>query len=100
MQKLNSTLQKEVDTLQDEKLFLQTEVDRLNQEADIREINLRGEEDRCSRIREELLSVREELNKLYLTHDMLEQQKVEADNAISNLERAKGSWVDSYKFTN
>lgn len=65
-------------------------MDRLNQEADIREINLRGEEDRCSRIREELLSVREELNKTYLAHDMLEQQKIEADNQIASLEKAKG----------
>lgn len=79
-----------MDSLQEEKMFLQGEIDRLNQEAEIREINLRGEEDRCSRIREELLSVREELNKLYLAHDMLEQQKIEADNIISNLERAKG----------
>lgn len=79
-----------MDSLQEEKLFLQSEIDRLNQEAEVREINLRGEEDRCSRIREELLSVREELNKLYLTYDMLEQQKMEADNIISNLERAKG----------
>lgn len=79
-----------MDSLQEEKLFLQAEIDRLNQEAEIREINLRGEEDRCSRIREELLGVREELNKLYLTHDMLEQQKIEAEDIISNLERAKG----------
>lgn len=91
---MNNTLQKEVDSLQEEKLFLQSEIDRLNQEAEIREINLRGEEDRCSRIREELLSVREELNKLYLTHDMLEQQKLEADSIISNLERAKGLMVE------
>lgn len=76
--------------MQDEKLFLQSEVDRLHQEADIREINLRGEEDRCSRIREELLSVREELNKLYLSHEMLEQQKLESDNLISALEKARG----------
>lgn len=79
-----------MDSLQEEKLFLQTEIDRLNQDGEIREMNLRGEEDRCSRIREELLSVREELNKLYLAHDMLEQQKLEADSIISNLERAKG----------
>lgn len=90
LQKINNKLQKEVDTLQDEKIFLQSEVDRLNQESDLREITLRGEEDRCSRIREELLSVREELNKLYLSYDMLEAQKLEADDLISNLEKIKG----------
>lgn len=84
-----------MEVLQDEKVFLQSEVDRLNQEADIREINLRGEEDRCSRIREELLSVREELNKLYLSHDMLEQQKFEAENVITSLEKAKGKILNS-----
>lgn len=90
LQNINNKLGKEMETLQDEKAFLQSEVDRLNQEADIREMNLRGEEDRCSRIREELLSVREELNKLYLSHDMLEQQKYEAENMIAALEKSKG----------
>lgn len=83
-------LQKDVDTLQDEKLFLQSEVDRLNHEAELREMNLRNEEDRCSRMREELLSVKEELNKLYLSYDMLEQQKMECENIISSLEKSKG----------
>lgn len=68
---------------------MQSEVDRLNHDADLRELNLRAEEDRCSRIREELLTVREELNKLYLSHDLLEQQKLEADNLITALEKNK-----------
>lgn len=89
LQKNNYKLQKEIDALTDEKIFLHGEIDRLNQEASIREIGLRGEEDRCSRMREELLTTREELNKLYLAHDMLEQQKTEADNLISSLERTK-----------
>lgn len=93
LQKTNNKLQKEVDTLHDEKIFLQSEVDRLNQEADLREITLRGEEDRCSRMREELLSVREELNKLYLSYDMLEAQKAEADNLVSNLEKIKSKLI-------
>lgn len=92
LQKHSGKLQKEVDTLTDEKIFLQSEVDRLNQDADLREMNLRAEEDRCSRIREELLTVREEVNRLYLSHDMLEQQKLEADSLISNLEKAKGKY--------
>ncbi|XP_063909729.1 rootletin isoform X3 [Zophobas morio] len=92
LQKNNNKLQKEIDGLQDEKIFLQTEIDRLNQEASIREINLRGEEERCSRIREELLSTREDLHKLYLSHDMLEQQKAEAENLISSLEKSKGEY--------
>lgn len=91
LQKSNMKLQKELDAVIDEKIFLQTEVDRLNQDSDLREINLRAEEDRCSRMREELLTVREELNKLYLSHDMLEQQKLEADKLISALEKSKGN---------
>lgn len=79
--------------MHDERHFLQAEVDRLNHDADLRELNLRGEEDRCSHIREELLTVREELNKLYLSHDMLEQQKLEADKLISSLEKTKGKQV-------
>lgn len=35
-------------------------------------MNLRAEEDRCSRLREELLTIREDLNKAYLSKDMLE----------------------------
>lgn len=92
LQKHNNKMQKDLDALHDEKIFLQSEIDRLNQDADLREISLRGEEDRCSRMREELLTVREELNKLYLSHDMLEQQKLEADNMISNLEKIKRTY--------
>lgn len=44
--KAHSKLQKELDSNYQEKLFLQAEVERLNQEADLREITLRGEEDR------------------------------------------------------
>ncbi|XP_050294395.1 rootletin isoform X2 [Anthonomus grandis grandis] len=90
--KVNSKLQKELDSAYQEKIFLQSEVDRLNQEADLREITLRGEEDRCSRIREELLTVREELHKMCLANDMLEQQKLEAESIISNLEKIKNDY--------
>lgn len=90
LQKTNHKLQKLTDSLTDEKLFLQTEVDRLNQDANIREINLRTEEERCSRLHEELLTVREELNKMYLSQDMLEQQKIETDGLIIALEKSKG----------
>nr|CAI5860125.1 unnamed protein product [Callosobruchus analis] len=60
VQKSNQNLQKELSNVQNEKSFLQAEVERLNQEADLREIALRGEEDRCSRMREELLSLEDE----------------------------------------
>lgn len=92
LQKTNYRLEKELDTVHEEKIFLQSEVDRLNQDADLREIALRGEEDRCSRMREELLTVREELNKLYLAHDVLEAQKLEADNLIYTLEKTKADY--------
>lgn len=90
LQKANHKLQKLTDILNDEKLFLQTEVDRLNQDANIREINLRTEEERCSRLHEELLTAREELSKMYLSQDMLEQQKIESEGLIVALEKSKG----------
>ncbi|XP_045461010.1 rootletin [Harmonia axyridis] len=92
LQKTAQILQKESENLQDEKVFLQSEIDRLNQNIDLGEMNIRSEEDRSSRLREELLTVREELNKLYLSHDMLEQQKLEADILISSLEKTKADY--------
>lgn len=93
LQKINNKLQKEIESLHEEKIFLENEIVRLNQDGDLREINLRGEEDRCSRMREELLNVREELNKLHLSYDMLEQQKLEADSLISSLEKTKSMYI-------
>lgn len=90
LKKQNHKLQKLTDIINDEKIFLQTEVDRLNQDSTIREINLRTEEERCSRLHEELLTAREELSKMYLSQDMLEQQKMETDGLIVALERSKG----------
>lgn len=72
---------------------MHSEIDRLNQNINMGELNIRSEEDRSSRLREELLTVREELNKLYLSHDMLEQQKLEADILISSLEKTKGRQI-------
>lgn len=89
-------MQKLTDSLTDEKIFLQTEVDRMNQDANIREINLRTEEERCSRLHEELLTAREELNKMYLSQDMLEQQKMESEGLIAVLERTKGKIYPCY----
>lgn len=51
---------------------------------------MRSEEDRCSKMREELLTLREELSKTYLAKDMLEQQKLETDGLISQIEKSKG----------
>lgn len=53
-------------------------------------MSLRSEEDRCSKMREELLTLREDLNKAYLAKDMLEQQKFETDGLISQIEKNKG----------
>lgn len=89
VQKANSRLQKLADGLEDEKLFLQSEVDRLSREGELRETALRSEEERCSRLREDLLTAREELSKTYLARDLLEQQKLEAENVISQVEKAK-----------
>jgi len=41
-------------------------------------------------MREELLTLREDLNKAYLAKDMLEQQKLETDGLISQIEKSKG----------
>lgn len=57
---------------------------------------MRSEEDRCSKMREELLTLREELNKTYLSKDMLEQQKLETDGLISQIEKNKG--ISYYNF--
>lgn len=57
---------------------------------------MRSEEDRCSKMREELLTLREELNKTYLSKDMLEQQKLETDGLISQIEKSKG--ISYYNF--
>lgn len=89
LQKTNNRLQKLVDSLEDEKLFLQSEADRLQKEGEIREMSLRGEEDRNTRLREEILIVKDELDKLYLNKDMLEAQKMESDNLIMHLEKNK-----------
>lgn len=57
-----------------------------------REMNLRAEEDRCSRLREELLTVREDLSKTYLTKDMLEQQKSEVEALLAQVEKSRGMY--------
>jgi rootletin len=54
-------------------------------------MNLRAEEERCSRLREELLTLREEMNKACLSRDMLEQQKMESDGLIAHIEKSKGA---------
>lgn len=40
-------------------------------------------------MREETITLREELNKVYLTRDMLEQQRLEADATIGHLEKLR-----------
>nr|CAD7442663.1 unnamed protein product [Timema bartmani] len=90
LQKANSRLQKLCDSSEDEKIFLQSELDRVAKDADLRESNLRAEEERCSRLREELLTLREEMNRAYLSRDMLEQHKLETDSLINQLEKSKG----------
>lgn len=54
---------------------------------------MRAEEERCSRLREEVLTLREDMNKAYLSRDMLEQQKMESDNLIAQIEKSKGAVI-------
>lgn len=41
-------------------------------------------------MKEQLLTLREELSQAYLTKDMLEQQKLETDALITQIEKSKG----------
>lgn len=49
----------------------------------------RAEEERSSRMREETITLREELNKLYLSRDLLEQQRIESDGLLNMIEKQK-----------
>ncbi|XP_052739750.1 rootletin [Bicyclus anynana] len=87
LQKINSRLEKNIESLEGEKRALNSEVDRLHREASNRESVLRAEEERSSRMRSELVTVREELNKTALARDLLDQQKLEADAILSQMEK-------------
>src|SRR5690349_12506004 len=52
-------------------------------------IMFRAEEERSSRMREETITLREELNKLYLSRDLLEQQRIESDGLLTMIEKQK-----------
>ena len=90
IEKLNAKLEKVCRSLEDEKCYLQNELDRVNKDCELRETSLRIEEERSSKLREEVLSLREELNRAQLARDVLEQQKLESDNYISQVEKGKG----------
>ncbi|XP_049870906.1 rootletin isoform X2 [Pectinophora gossypiella] len=87
LQKINSRLEKTIESLENEKRNLNSEVDHLHREAQTRETVLRAEEERSSRFRGELVTVREDLNKTALAKDLLEQQKMESDAIISQMEK-------------
>ncbi|XP_039750865.1 rootletin [Pararge aegeria] len=87
LQKINSRLEKGIESLEGEKRALNSEVDRLHREASNRESVLRAEEERSSRMRSELVTVREDLNKIALARDLLDQQKLEADAILSQMEK-------------
>ncbi|CAB3222355.1 unnamed protein product [Arctia plantaginis] len=87
LQKINSRLEKMIEVLETEKRNLNCEVDQLHREASSREGVLRAEEERSSRLRSELVSTREELNKTLLARDLLDQQKLEGDAILSQMEK-------------
>ncbi|XP_062565905.1 rootletin isoform X1 [Armigeres subalbatus] len=89
LQNVNSKLQKMYDTLEDEKKMLESELQRVQKDKDIQEMSLRAEEERSSRLREETITLREELNKLYLSRDLLEQQRIESDGLLNMIEKQK-----------
>ncbi|XP_062702391.1 rootletin isoform X2 [Aedes albopictus] len=89
LQNVNSKLQKMYDSLEEEKKMLESELQRVQKDKDIQEMSLRAEEERSSRLREETITLREELNKLYLSRDLLEQQRLESDGLLNMIEKQK-----------
>ncbi|XP_058812044.1 rootletin isoform X2 [Topomyia yanbarensis] len=89
LQHVNSKLQKMYDSLEDEKKMVESELQRVQKDKDIQEMNLRAEEERSSRLREETITLREELNKLYLSRDLLEQQRIESEALLNLIEKQK-----------
>ncbi|XP_052835691.1 rootletin isoform X2 [Drosophila gunungcola] len=75
--------------MEEDKKAVELEIQRILKDKNITELNLRSEEDRSSRLREETISLREELNRVSLNRDLLEQQRIESDNLINLLEKQK-----------
>uniref|UniRef100_A0A1A9X182 Rootletin-like coiled-coil domain-containing protein n=1 Tax=Glossina brevipalpis TaxID=37001 RepID=A0A1A9X182_9MUSC len=82
-------LQKKIDSLEESKKAVELEIQRILKDKNIIEMNLRAEEDRGSRFREETISLREELNRVSLSRDLIDQQRAESDNLISLIEKQK-----------
>lgn len=57
----------------------------------------RAEENRSSNLREDSVGLREELNKLYLTKDLLEQQRMESEELLLITERQKADFEHKYE---
>lgn len=93
VQKANSKLQKLNDTLEDEKMFQQGEIDRLLKEIDIRMLSENEVQDRCSCLKEELISVKEELNQVYLDKDLLDQRCLELEVLFTKMEKIKSNYL-------
>ncbi|KAG5673476.1 hypothetical protein PVAND_003521 [Polypedilum vanderplanki] len=89
LQHMNAKLQKAVDSLEEEKKSLLIDLKRISKDKEIIEMNLRAEEERSSRMREETITLREELNKLYLSRDLLEQQRIETDGLLTMIEKQR-----------
>ncbi|XP_063368164.1 rootletin [Cydia amplana] len=96
LQKINARLEKTIEALETDKRNLNSEVDHLHRESTNRESILRAEEERSSRLRSELVTVREELNKTSLARDLLEQQKMEADSIMSQVEKHRSKETKLY----
>ncbi|XP_059612125.1 rootletin isoform X1 [Phlebotomus argentipes] len=89
LQNHTSKMQKLIDSLDEEKKILELEMQRSMKDKEILEMNLRAEEERTSRLREETITLREELNKVYLSRDLLEQQRMEAESLLALTEKQK-----------
>ncbi|KAL5282684.1 CROCC family protein [Megaselia abdita] len=89
LQNANAKLRKTIDLLEEDKKSIELEMQNLLEDKDILNLNLRAEEDRGSKLREETITLREELNKICLTNDLLDQQRIELENVIEALEKSK-----------
>lgn len=58
-----------------------------------RELTNRMTEDRCSQMLEELLTIKEDLNRVRLDKELMEQNRAEGQSLLAYLEKTKSNFV-------
>lgn len=97
LQNSRSNIQRVADSLSEEKRLLQIDLQRVLKDKEITELNLRAEEGRSTTLREDIVTLREELNKIYLARDLLEQQRLESDEMLAITEKQKADIEHKYE---